>query len=932
MMEEIMKTYRNHFKNPLNSSTIQQRKNETRKTIDFDKDTEFIISQITPDSSFILVNSKRNSKTKSASKNHHQKHKHKHDHQHTKCSSCIHCHPYFRMLKKQKKNLINYINNNKPKYIKLIGNNRYTNTSPKKYVYDNSKEIPGRKMGLIPLPVNKKKKKLNKIDSSNYYELQRSIVMMRRIQYDRKIRKGNMNNYVDDVIYIQRWWKHLKRKEKIIKIQRAFREFLKRQKIKRKNKIKRNSIEAKNILNKILYKKGFDRIYKAKFIKKPLINNSIMRKYNKLNNNYCYITKKRNIISIDYKNKINDIQTNYRRLEAIRKKYRLMNRAFKPINFKHSLITKITVNESILDEKIKLLQKNIRHFLYENKKRNENMIKRSKYKNKENSGLYIDKVYLTDYILKVIIFNKKLKHAMQSIVLGKKSTYKNIKDYNINDIKKISKIQNIYKSHYNKYHINKKDLIKIYSNKTYINCYISKKYIQKNNAKLLLIQKALKTTLKKIRFEKNIIKNKPTSFSYLKIPKIKTKNLGIINNNQNFSIINKYNNNENNNVFNNLDNFSFKGNSQTQKVNSIYEINSNESINILSSREFNKNNTNYNLVSFITKKYVINVDKKLINLQRTIKSFIFKERAKKDYYNKKNCLMINKNHINNNFYITKKYTNEKECLDKIIAFQIFYKNRLEYFKNNIIKFTISTDKEERNVINFGLPGYKKNNNYNYNNNKFNFGISGMRNNNYYNIKDYNSNSNNKYKNYNNNKNTIETNPIELEYQPNKKASRYKRHSCVVPRTQGFLLSYLLERNRKPIQKTQGNYYEKIRVTSKIYEQFHYKNKNHIILKQSNRGIYISKNRYKNNIPQIKLIQKKIKNRENLKTIQKAKDIILKKPLNQNYIICDETQNENNNKNKTKNTNTYKSKKKEKDKKKEKQKEERNSFNSLNNSI
>ena len=140
------------------------------------------------------------------------------------------------MMKKQKKNLINYINNNKPKHIKLIGNNRYKNISPKKYVYDNSKEIPGRKMGLIPLPVNKKKNKLNKIDSLNYYELQRSIVMMRRIQYDRKIRKGDMNNYIDDVIYIQRWWKNLKRKEKVIKIQRAFREFLKRQKIKRKNK------------------------------------------------------------------------------------------------------------------------------------------------------------------------------------------------------------------------------------------------------------------------------------------------------------------------------------------------------------------------------------------------------------------------------------------------------------------------------------------------------------------------------------------------------------------------------------------------------------------------------------------------------------------------------------------------------------------------
>ena len=41
------------------------------------------------------------------------------------------------MLKNQKNNLINFINNSQTRNIKLIGNNRYSHTSPKKYVFDN---------------------------------------------------------------------------------------------------------------------------------------------------------------------------------------------------------------------------------------------------------------------------------------------------------------------------------------------------------------------------------------------------------------------------------------------------------------------------------------------------------------------------------------------------------------------------------------------------------------------------------------------------------------------------------------------------------------------------------------------------------------------------------------------------------------------------
>ncbi len=180
MIEEIMDSYRKMYKKNLISTKAQE-----KKTIDYDEDTEFILSQVTPEQSFINYNVRGIYNSKSVPKLNGQTQKLFHKHE--KCSSCIKCHPYFRMLKKQKNKLINYINNSKPNHIKLIGNDRYSKATPEKYVYDNISEIPGRKMGLIPLPINKRNRKLDQIDLYKYYELQRSIVMMRRIQYDRKI-------------------------------------------------------------------------------------------------------------------------------------------------------------------------------------------------------------------------------------------------------------------------------------------------------------------------------------------------------------------------------------------------------------------------------------------------------------------------------------------------------------------------------------------------------------------------------------------------------------------------------------------------------------------------------------------------------------------------------------------------------------------------
>ena len=361
MLKNVLNTYQKIYKSPLISQRAKQKNIiSCKNTIDHDDDTDFIINHMTPNSSFIFDSRKQNKKNNKKNKNSNistpKEIPEKHVHIHGNCSFCAKCHPYFRMLKKERKNLVNYINKNQERNIKLIGNNRYRNATPLKYVDDNKRKISARKMGIIPLPLNKKKKNLSVLESIDYHELQRSIVMMRRIQYDRKIRKGELSNYIDDVIFIQRWWRELKNLEKIKKIQKYFRNYIKRKKLKIRNKLKRNFYQIKNILYKIMYKTPFSKINSCKHKKRPIINYKTMRKY-KQARNYYYCSKTRNLISNSTLINIYTIQNFYRKHLAIHKKNILKRiKNLRPRSKKYSLITKITVND-IFYIKIKIKRK-----------------------------------------------------------------------------------------------------------------------------------------------------------------------------------------------------------------------------------------------------------------------------------------------------------------------------------------------------------------------------------------------------------------------------------------------------------------------------------------------------------------------------------------------------------------------------------------------
>ena len=121
--------------------------------------------------------------------------------------------------------------------IKLLGNSRYKYTSPMMFVEDQKSNMQDNNFGLIPIPMERCKLEIshkeNKEKTNKLYELQRSIVMLRRKQFNKVIdKKKHRNQYVDynsnifkneaddisdyinKIILIQKWWNnYCKRKE-----------------------------------------------------------------------------------------------------------------------------------------------------------------------------------------------------------------------------------------------------------------------------------------------------------------------------------------------------------------------------------------------------------------------------------------------------------------------------------------------------------------------------------------------------------------------------------------------------------------------------------------------------------------------------------------------------------------------------------------------
>lgn len=254
-----------------------------------------------------------------------------------------------KMLRKDKRRLSDYIVNNQ-KYVKLYGNKRYLN-NPLLFVQDHKKKIDDSKIGLIPVPLKKQKKIKNIEEHKQLYDLQRSIVMMRRFQYNRKCSQ-NLNFYqkqinMIDVIRIQRWWRKMK---KIILIQSIYRGRLLRKEVQAVNKLFLFMNGFENTLLKIFCKKAMFYIKNCEIAVK---NRSIIG----------ILTKTNYLVNTQLRKKIIKVQSVIRQHQSKNKKYEILRTFLKYFPLLNKFyITKAAYSKKRVNEIIKKIQRKWRKY------------------------------------------------------------------------------------------------------------------------------------------------------------------------------------------------------------------------------------------------------------------------------------------------------------------------------------------------------------------------------------------------------------------------------------------------------------------------------------------------------------------------------------------------------------------------------------------
>ena len=185
----------------------------------------------------------------------------------------------WELHQKLQKNYIEYLTYNQVN-IKLKGNSNFNNR-PISYYLENNKE-PITNENLTPIPIREKKylKKSERI--KEYSNIQRSVVQMRRIEYNNKLKekKKKIENHeyyykIPLIITIQRLWK--KRYKRISKkaeiIQAKFKQYIYRKYFLFSRQLKINVDKLIFIIQKVLF---------LNFAKIRIL---------KLNKEHCFITK-----------------------------------------------------------------------------------------------------------------------------------------------------------------------------------------------------------------------------------------------------------------------------------------------------------------------------------------------------------------------------------------------------------------------------------------------------------------------------------------------------------------------------------------------------------------------------------------------------------------------------------------------------------------
>ncbi len=140
----------------------------------------------------------------------------------------------WKLHEKLSKNYTTYLTKNKNKPdVRLYGNYNYYNRPISYFLEKPNSSITNT--NLTPIPVRSKQYVQKENQKKEYSSIQKSVVTMRRIEYNNKIRsiKKNPNSdislyYLRLIVLIQREWKKIYKKQntKITKIQKIFRGYL----------------------------------------------------------------------------------------------------------------------------------------------------------------------------------------------------------------------------------------------------------------------------------------------------------------------------------------------------------------------------------------------------------------------------------------------------------------------------------------------------------------------------------------------------------------------------------------------------------------------------------------------------------------------------------------------------------------------------------
>ena len=264
-----------------------------------------------------------------------------------------------------------------------------------------------------------------------------------------------------------------------------------------------------------------------------------------------------------------------------------------------------------------------------------------------------------------------------------KVTYVNQNKLNNN----ILKLQNRIKSYINKENYFDRNII----HKDVGTFYYDKIYLNRNNIKIIEFMKLITHGLQLIAFKKKIFYKNPNEYNEDDINKIKyiqKKYLDYFYNNiKNISFykirgvicyINKIRKEE---IIKDIENIQKQTKTFLKNKNNYEKsVIRNKPISDNNVDNNNNNEINANNSSYISKQSIINVNKKLIPLQKMIHKI---NQKRIDKY-KENKRIINKNHIHSNYLFTKECSNQGNSFKAIKNIQKMYKEQYKNNKNSII--------------------------------------------------------------------------------------------------------------------------------------------------------------------------------------------------------------------------------------------------------